>query len=397
VTLVADRLNGLNGADLMGREILFALNRGGVPLTVVSLERLAAPEGDRGIGDVQWVTAPFHDPFPRRLSLRAPRRVASWLVQKARNVSRRRELAKALDGPLLVNGFSNSFILGFRDARVRGEAVLVVHDSPTKYSLPGQPPLAWAVAEMDRFTHYVFNSPRVREAWSRLGEIGRKPAVMIPNCCEEDAIARILGSDRREARRRLGWPEDRIVGVCVASLQHRKGQDLLVRALPGILARVPSALLVLVGAPGGRNGARFARSLVDEAVRAGCADRLLLTGPNENGAKCAYAADIFLLMSRSESTPITILEAMALGTPVIASNVDGIPDLLEDGRAGRLVPSEDVEALTEAFGALASDPSARAAIAAAARARYESNFSRGRVAAMYVDAVGRLVRREAWG
>lgn len=277
-----------------------------------------------------------------------------------------------------------------------GPAALVVHTSPTQYRLPFQPPLAWAFAEMNRFSHYIFNSAGLQSTWFTLGEIGRRPSFIIPNCCREDEVGRTLATDRRGQRQRLGWPEDRFIAVCVASLQYRKGQDLLVRALPRILGGVPNAQIVLAGATTQAADQHFGASLLEEARRGGLGDRIVLAGHREDSLDLIYAADLFVLPSRSEAMPLAILEAMALKTPVIASNIDGMRDLVVEGQTGRLFPCEEVEALTEAFIDLASNPLLRATLAQAARVRYWSHFSRKIVASKYVDAVSRLARGEAW-
>jgi glycosyltransferase involved in cell wall biosynthesis len=396
VTLVVEHLNARNGADLIGREILIALSEARLPLTVVSRDRCPESPGREESPDTRWVTPPFREPFPKRLSRRTPRRLAKWALRRALDTPRRRALAKVVDSPIVVNGFANSFALDYRKAPAGADAVLVIHDSPTRYDVLGQPPLSWAVGEMNRFSRYVFSSERLRAAWSRLGEIGRKQCVIIPNCCREEEVRRALESERREIRRRLGWAENCVVGVCVASLQQRKGQDLLVRALPRIRARVPQAQLVLVGVPAGADGERFARSLSEEATREGCADRIAMAGFHDDALDFIHAADLFVLASRSESMPVTILEAMAMKTPVIASNIDAIPDLVIDGTTGRLFPCDDVDGLANAFVALASDASGRAAFGEAGHARYWSCFSRKIVWARYVDAIGRVARDEPW-
>jgi glycosyltransferase involved in cell wall biosynthesis len=79
------------------------------------------------------------------------------------------------------------------------------------------------------------------------------------------------------------------------------------------------------------------------------------------------AADVFVLASRRESSPIVIGEARAAGCAIVATAVDGVPETLDDGRAGVLVPAQNESALAEALHGLLSDPTRRAEQAAAAR------------------------------
>jgi glycosyltransferase involved in cell wall biosynthesis len=88
-----------------------------------------------------------------------------------------------------------------------------------------------------------------------------------------------------------------------------------------------------------------------------------------------HGADIFALPSWAEGLPVAVLEAMACGLPVVASNVGGTPDLLEDGVSGLLIPPRDPRALADALERLIRDREVRSSLGRAARARVERAFS----------------------
>jgi len=138
--------------------------------------------------------------------------------------------------------------------------------------------------------------------------------------------------------------------MMIACLREEKRIDVLVRAMPRILARYPDARLTLAGDGTCRD------SLMELVQELGVRDRVAFLGHREDVPALLQEADVFVLPSRSEAFPNSIMEAMAAGVPVIASDVGGIPELVRDGVTGRLVPPGDVDALANALLALLDNP-----------------------------------------
>jgi glycosyltransferase involved in cell wall biosynthesis len=140
-----------------------------------------------------------------------------------------------------------------------------------------------------------------------------------------------------------GIPEDApIVGV-VARLEAEKGHRTLVDAWPEVLAAVPNAWLLIVGEGSERD------SLEAEAASLGVNERVVFTGRREDVPAVTAALDVAVLPSYREAQGLSVLEAMALSRPVVASNVGGIPEMIEDGVTGLLVPPNDCDALAAAL------------------------------------------------
>jgi glycosyltransferase involved in cell wall biosynthesis len=140
-----------------------------------------------------------------------------------------------------------------------------------------------------------------------------------------------------------GLPEDApIVGV-VARLEPEKGHPTLLEAWPIVVAAVPQATLLVVG-EGSRRG-----ELEAMARELGVADRVVFTGRRDDVPAVTAALDVAVLPSYREALGLTVLEAMALSRPVVASNVGGIPEMIEDGVTGLLVPPRDAGALAAAI------------------------------------------------
>ena len=163
------------------------------------------------------------------------------------------------------------------------------------------------------------------------------------------------------ARAALGLPPDaRIVGT-VTRLMPSKGNEYLVAAAPRILAGAPDVHLCIVGE------GELQADLERQANDLGVADRVHCSGFTRDVAGALAAFDLVVFPSLWEGTPLTAFEALAAGRPIVASDADGLSDILHDGRDAVIVPKRDAGALAAAILALLDDPDRRAALAAAAR------------------------------
>lgn len=179
------------------------------------------------------------------------------------------------------------------------------------------------------------------------------------------AALRAAAPPRSVARARLGIPAAAFVVLGLGRLVPVKGFDVLVAALPTLAAAVPSARLVLVG-EGPERGA-----LEAQATALGVRARLSVLGATPDVAACLAAADVLAAPSRNEGMGRVLVEAMALGLPVVGAEVGGIPAVVADGETGRLVPPGDAAALAEALIELGRDAALVAKHGAAAAARAE--------------------------
>ena len=143
-------------------------------------------------------------------------------------------------------------------------------------------------------------------------------------------------------------PGSQLVGV-VARLEPEKGHPTLLEAWPKVLRAVPDAYLLIVG-----EGSRR-EALEAQARELRIAHRVVFTGRRDDVPAVTAALDVAVLPSYREAQGLSILEAMALSRPVVASNVGGIPEMIEDGRTGLLVPPHDADALAAAIIRLLKD------------------------------------------
>jgi glycosyltransferase involved in cell wall biosynthesis len=155
----------------------------------------------------------------------------------------------------------------------------------------------------------------------------------------------------------------------IGRLVRDKGHEHALRAFATIVRDEPRARLVIAGA--GKLEGEL--SALAEAVAP--EGSVIFAGHRDDVAALLKASDLLLVSSLREGMPHVILEAMAAGTPVVATSVAGIPEMLEDGKHGILVPPGSEERLARAALTLLSDRSTAARLAAEARVRVESEFS----------------------
>jgi glycosyltransferase involved in cell wall biosynthesis len=200
--------------------------------------------------------------------------------------------------------------------------------------------------------------------------LSRPPrGALIPNGISPPRSART----RREARRALGLPESdavRVVGQ-VSRLLRFKGHHTLLDAARAVLARAPDTAFLMCGferEPG------YAAELSRRAHALGIADRVRITGYAGPVGDVWHAIDVHAHASHFDSSPIAILEGMSLGKPAAVTAVGGIPELVEDGVTGLVVPPGDPDALAGALLRLLTGPGEAARLGAAARRRHALRY-----------------------
>jgi phosphatidylinositol alpha-1,6-mannosyltransferase len=210
----------------------------------------------------------------------------------------------------------------------------------------------------------VANSVHSQEVLRREWGISDRVAVMHPGV---DAARFVPAAPDRTARERLGWSGRQVV-LTVGALQKRKGQDMMIRALPAIRTACPDVLYVIVGEGWERP---YLETLVTEMAVSPAVQFRDPSG-DEDLIECYQQSDLFALPNRQvgwdiEGFGIVLLEAQACGRPVLAGRSGGTVETLVPGETGEIVPCDDPAQLASAVIALLQNPDRRQAMGAAAR------------------------------
>jgi glycosyltransferase involved in cell wall biosynthesis len=188
-------------------------------------------------------------------------------------------------------------------------------------------------------------------------------------------------------RARYGVPVDHCLILCPRRLVPKNGLEFLVESLPSIRRRFSNVSVLIAG-----DGPE--RQKLEARVRElGLHDSVIFAGSQNNNALPEFyaAADIVAIPSLKEATSIAGLEAMASACAVVATNVGGLPEIIEDGVNGMLVPPRDPEALAQAITHLIETPELRKQLGLAARARVEQKFTWEQVASETTRAYERAI------
>lgn len=201
----------------------------------------------------------------------------------------------------------------------------------------------------------------------------------------ENGIDVLRFSRIANAKQTLALSSSKVVGF-VGRLSEEKAVDNLLSAAPALIAKHPDILILIVG-----DGILEA-PLRDQALRLKLGEHVRFLGRRDDLPELYSAFDVLVLPSHYEAFPMTIIEAMACGTAVVATRVGDVPDIIEDGVSGRLVEPADVNALSAAIDDVLANDDRRSAMGAAgarkARACFSAEIMARRYGAVYESVLG---------
>ncbi len=193
---------------------------------------------------------------------------------------------------------------------------------------------------------------------------------------------------RESLRAELGIPGDAPLAASVGRLTEQKGLIYLLEAMALVRQRLPEARLLVVGdSQDGRD--EYKRQILELRNHLGLSEAVIFTGVRDDVPDIMAAADLFVMASLWEGFGLVFLEAMAAGKPVVATRVSAVPEVVEDGRTGLLVPPKDPKALADAMSTMLTDVERARQMGEAGLIRLRERFTEDRmvneVEQIYID------------
>jgi glycosyltransferase involved in cell wall biosynthesis len=314
----------------------------------------------------------------RELSLDAER-PWRWLETVSRLVLRLRRLRpRALvvsDGGYPLCDLSWRMICAARLAGV-SKIILAVHNYPVRgtnsYRRMALNVLRWLPPRM---TELVTNSQHLGRALQQ--ETGMAQA---PVCIHYGIHPVPEANDRAALLQALDLPEGKPIIGAVANVERRKGLNHLIMAMKRVTAQLPEARAVLIGLPFDAEHDRELHALI---AQLGLQDRVFMKGYLKDAAKYIECFDVVAVPSLQDNFPLVTLEAMKRRKPLIAAVAGGLPEAVEDGDNGLLVPAADADALADALLRLLRSPELRQQMGERGHQRFLEKYTVKKMAENY--------------
>jgi glycosyltransferase involved in cell wall biosynthesis len=256
----------------------------------------------------------------------------------------------------------------------------------------------WLERTAQRYADYLFTqSSEDLETAIREGIAPREEAMAIGNGVDLERF----GADRfapeilAKLRRELGLEDaDGPIVIMIGRLVREKGYFEFLRAFAQVSKAYPAARAILVGEALASDHDDSARAIRQEAAALGQGRSVIFTGLREDVPKILALGDIFCLPSWREGMPRSILEAMASGLPVVATDIRGSREEILDGKTGIMVPVRDSRTLAQALTSLAGDAALRRRMGEAGGRRAADYFNEARVIEKQMSCMRRLFDRK---
>lgn len=236
----------------------------------------------------------------------------------------------------------------------------------------------------------ITNSRIVAGNLTKQGVVPAERVCVIANGLVLDKFV-VTNSNKQEVRRDLGVAEEDFLWLAVGRLEEPKDYPNLLQAFRIVLNKYEAQLYVA-------GQGSLTEDLERQAIELGISDRVVFLGLRRDIPQLLQVADGFVLSSAWEGLPNTVMEAMAAAKPVVATSVGGVPELVQEGKTGYIVPPRNPKALALAMEKMmALSAEERSEMGKAGRAHIEANYSLERVVDQWEELYMELLQKRGWG
>ena len=272
----------------------------------------------------------------------------------------------------IVNGISgHARRLLFKD-NFCSNNIIIIRESPRLCNFKlEENSLKKMISRMKFYNKYIFVSSNVMNEWKEILGLKDNQISYIPNCINESRAKESSSKSKLELKDILNFNSQNFNISCVASIQYRKGQDLIFKNIKDIVEKIPSIHFHIVGKEKKPESEQML-SGIDQNFK----DYFTFHGGKQNAIDYLRASDVMILPSRAEAFPRVTLESMAVGTPVVISDVDGNTEQIKHDITGKIFKNEDIESMISCLSDLYENPTLISEYSMKAEKYYFENFSR---------------------
>jgi glycosyltransferase involved in cell wall biosynthesis len=253
----------------------------------------------------------------------------------------------------------------------RIRTALYTQTKPESYKFPY--PFDEILRRTNEYDHFISASKLVINEWKKHGLRTKSSNIhCVQNCCDEQKTDSILNFEKDHLRKKLKIPRDRFISVCIASLQERKNQKIIIDNVSELINGEQDDLFIFVG---GIVEEYDGHQILNKILSSSHNSNFLVIGEVDDALPYIRASDLLILPSHGEVSPVSILEAMALKTAVLASKTGGVPELIEHNRNGFCFDPQKPPEFIELYRQLRNESSLRSKFIDASFKKYKDKFS----------------------
>ena len=378
LTLVAKNIGQGNGASLSALDVLISLGQIDPEMALIYLYKNDIPnelDGKKVLYSQSYLSPRSIDGTSKfNLKKVSNIVVKPFLMNKLKNILPRMSFVNSMGSHSLWKPIKEKY---------NWSGTLIVRESPGLYKSSS---IESILNRFNYYDYFIFVSDLVRKKWLKFSKIDAAKSFYIPNCVWEKRVEEISQNSKSNVKKKLFGNDDQFIAICTGEVKYRKGQDLIIENLKLICNLIPNFKLLLLG----RQNQTFVKELKSSLKKMNLEKRVEFIPHQPNAIEYIYAADVLLQPSRSEALPRTILEAMALKTPIVASDVDGIPELVEDNTSAILFSLSNIDKMIKGIHTIFLNDSFRNQITEKAYKRYWDNFSREKHIQKYSEFINQI-------
>ena len=378
LTLVAKNIGQGNGASLSALDVLISLGQIDPEMALIYLYKNDIPnelDGKKVLYSQSYLSPRSIDGTSKfNLKKVSNIVVKPFLMNKLKNILPRMSFVNSMGSHSLWKPIKEKY---------NWSGTLIVRESPDLYKSSS---IESILNRFNYYDYFIFVSDLVRKKWLKFSKIDAAKSFYIPNCVWEKRVEVISQNSKSNVKKKLFGNDDQFIAICTGEVKYRKGQDLIIENLKLICDLIPNFKLLILG----RQNQAFIKELKSVLKNMDLEKRVEFILHQPNAIEYIYAADVLLQPSRSEALPRTILEAMALKTPIVASDVDGIPELVDNNGSAILFSLSNIDKMIKGIHSVYSNDSFRAQITENAHKRYWDYFSRENHIKKYSDFINQI-------